>query len=43
MGSSNGMMSKQEFVRLVEKALKKTVKETVVDIVWSVECNTKKV
>ena len=39
MWVTNGMMSKQEFVRLVEKALKKTVKETVVDTTeYGVEC-----
>ena len=31
----NGMMSKKEFVALVETALKKKVKETVVDLVWN--------
>ena len=29
------MMSKQEFVTLVEAALKKKVKATVVDLVWN--------
>ena len=31
----NGMMSKKEFVTLVEAALKKKVKEAVVDLVWN--------
>ena len=31
----NGTMSKKEFVILVEKVLKKKVKETMVDLVWN--------